>query len=276
LGFRRSWLGLLVTLAVLPAFGQVSTSPAENAAEKIARHQHGPIRDKTEHRDASKSVGSSTSSNWSGYAVLGSSFTSVKGSWVVPTAVCPGGDQWAAFWVGLDGYSSDTVEQTGTDSDCDGDNNPSYYAWYEFYPNPSYAVMSVNPGDRISASVVYNGSEFTITITDENTGQSRTKSSSVRGAQRSSAEWITEAPCCTSRPRDGILPLSDFVTVGFGSDSTAVAGTNSATDSTTSGNIASFPTIWEINKTGSSTSPQTSTCSALSADGTSFSCSWNP
>jgi len=274
LGFRRSWLGLLVTLAVLPAFGQVS-APAENAVEKIARHQHGPIRDKTEHRDASKSFGSSTSSNWSGYAVLGSSFTSVKGSWVVPTAICPSAQgQYAAFWVGLDGYSSDSVEQTGTDSDCDGDNNPSYYAWYEFYPKPSYTVMRVNPGDRISASVVYRGSEFTITITDENTGQFYTKSSSVRGAQRSSAEWITEAPCCARG--NGILPLSDFVTVGFGSDYTALAGTNDATDSTTSGPIASFPTIWEINKTGSSTSPQLSTCSALSADGTSFSCSWAP
>jgi Peptidase A4 family len=278
MGFRRSWLGLLGTLAVLPAFAQVSNlSRAQNVTEVIARRQHGLIRDKSEHRDTTMSVGSTTSSNWSGYAVLGSSFTSARGSWVVPTAVCTGvsGDQYASFWVGLDGYSSSTVEQTGTDSDCDG-TKPSYYAWFEFYPGSSYELLGfpIAPGNIISASVVYNGAEFTVTITNESAGVYYTTSSRVSGAARSSAEWITEAPCCTSRPRDGILPLSDFVTIGFGSDYTSQAGTNSATDSTTSGPIGNFPTIFEINKVGSSSSPQISTCTALSSDGTSFSCTW--
>jgi hypothetical protein len=275
--FQTLQLALLGGFAFLPAGAQVSNgSPAQKAAEKIAPRQHGPIRDKSEHRDVTQGVGSTTSTNWSGYAVLGSSFTSASGSWVVPTAVCPGGDQYAAFWVGLDGYSSDTVEQTGTDSDCDGDNNPSYYAWYEFYPNPSYEVLTVHPGDVISASVVYSSGEFTIKITDETTGNSYTRSSRVAGAQRSSAEWIAEAPCCTTRPRNGILPLADFVTIDFGPDYTSQIGANDATDSATSGPIGTFPTIWEINKVGSSSSPQTSTCSALSGDGTSFSCSWAP
>jgi hypothetical protein len=274
-------LPLLSMVAALPGFAQLSHDPVpQNATERLARRQHRPIQNKTEHRDATKAAGgTTTSSNWSGYAVLGSSFTSAAGSWVVPTATCTGvsGDQYAAFWVGLDGYSSNTVEQTGTDSDCDG-GTPSYYAWYELYPNPGFEVpnIDVTAGDVMSASVVYNGNEFTITITDETKGQSFTKSSGVRGAERSSAEWITEAPCCTVRPRNGILPLSDFVTVGFGSDYTSQAGTNRATDSTVTGDIASFPTIWEINKTGSSTSTQTSTCSALSSDGTSFSCTWAP
>jgi hypothetical protein len=206
--------------------------------------------------------------------VQGQTEAGIRGRTVVPTATCPSGDQYAAFWVGLDGYSSDTVEQTGTDSDCDGNNNPSYYAWFEFYPNPSYEVMSVNPGDVISASVVYSSGEFTVTLIDKTTGLGFRTSSKVAGAQRSSAEWIAEAPCCTVRPRDGILPLADFVTVDFGSEYTPQLGANDATDSTTSGPIASFPTIWEINKLGSSTSPQTSTCSALSGD--SFSCSWAP
>src|SRR5208282_1862477 len=33
-------------------------------------------------------------------------------------------------WVGIDGWSSDTVEQTGTDADCNG-KTPFYYVWYE-------------------------------------------------------------------------------------------------------------------------------------------------
>ena len=265
-------IGLVSALAFLPAFAQVaSVSPAQDTV-KIAHRQHGPIRDRQDHFD-----GTSTSTNWSGYAVTGTSFTSAQGSWVVPAATCTGvsGDQYAAFWVGIDGYSSDSVEQTGTDSDCDR-TTPSYYAWYEFYPEPSYEITSlkISVGDRMSASVTYSGSEFTVTITDETTGKSFTKSASVRSAKRSSAEWIAEAPCCTSS--DGILPLSDFGTVLFGEDSSGVSGTNYATDSTTSGPISDFGSaVEEINKVASSTSPQLSTCGSLSSDGTSFSCTWS-
>jgi Peptidase A4 family len=258
-------LAILGALAFLPAFGQVSRT------ERIAPRQLRPIRDKLDHFD-----GTAESTNWSGYAVVGSSFTSAQASWIVPTVNCTGvsGDEYTALWVGLDGYNSDSVEQTGTLSDCSG-TTPSYYAWFEFYPEPMYEVpISVRPGDVISASVVYNGREFTVTIKDGTKGTYST-SARVRGAARSSAEWIVEAPCCTNS--GGILPLSDFGTALFGSASTGVSGTNDATDSTTSGPIGSFGTanIEEINKVSSSTSPQTSTCTALSG-GTSFSCTWAP
>jgi hypothetical protein len=262
-------LGILGAIAILPAFAQVSSGSASpDINERIAPRQHRPIKDRTEHGD-----GTATSTNWSGYAVLGSSFTSAKASWIVPTATCKSGDQYAAFWVGLDGYSSSTVEQTGTDSDCVG-KNPSYYAWYEFYPNPSYEITSltIKPGDRMSASVVYSGSEFTVTIEDVTTGKSYNKSSTVRGAQRSSAEWIAEAPCCTAR--GGILPLADFGTVLFGEDSTGITGTNYATDSATSGPIGSFATIEAITMESSSGAKE-AIPSGLSSDGTSFSVTWD-
>lgn len=265
-------VGLVGALAFLPAFAQVSTvSVSQDATEKIAPRQHGPIRDFHDNHD-----GSSSSSNWSGYAVTGTSFTKAEGSWKVPTSSCSGvsGDQYAAFWVGIDGFSSDSVEQTGTDSDCDGSRS-NYYAWYEFYPDPSFEIssVSVSPGDEMSASVTYSGSEFTIKITNETTGKSYSKTQSVRSAKRASAEWIAEAPCCTGS--GGILPMSDFGTVYFGSDYTGVSGTNDATDSSHSGDIGSFPSSDqnEINKSSSSTSPQTSTCSSL-AGGSSFSCTW--
>ena len=254
-------------LAILPAFAQVSSTPPSEVTERISAHQHRPILDRVEHGN-----GTSTSTNWSGYAVLGSSFTSAEASWTVPTAKCSSGDQYAAFWVGLDGYSSSTVEQTGTDSDCVG-KNPSYYAWYEFYPNPSYEITSltIKPGDRISSKVVYSGSTFTITIEDVTTGKSYSKSSRVSGASRASAEWIAEAPCCTSR--GGILPLADFGTVLFGEDSTGVSGTNYATDSTTSGAIGAFSSIEEITMATSGGTKE-AVPSALSSDGTSFSVTW--
>jgi hypothetical protein len=259
-------LEILGAIAILPAFAQVSSAPV--TTEKISHRRHAPIRDRVDHGD-----GTSTSTNWSGYAVLGSSFTSAKGSWTVPAATCSSGDQYAAFWVGIDGYSSKTVEQTGTDSDCDG-KNPSYYAWYEFYPNPSFNISSltIKPGDHISASVTYSGSEFTITIADETTGKSYSKSATVSGAKRSSAEWIAEAPCCTAR--GGILPLADFGTVLFGEDSTGVGGTNAATDSTTSGNIGLSSSIEQINMARKNGTVEDTT-TGLSGDGTSFSVTWN-
>ena len=281
-------LGIIGALAFLPAFAQ--DSGASFFEKNIAPHlrapsvvetqpaprQFGLIRDKTDHGD-----GTATSTNWSGYSVLGSSFTAVTGSWVVPTASCSGvsGDQYAAFWVGLDGYNSGTVEQTGTDSDCVG-KKPNYYVWYEFYPRASYEVTSVpvKPGDVIFAFVYYESSskEFLVGVTDETTGKSFTKTGKVSGADRSSAEWITEAPCCTLS--GGILPLSDFGTITLGSDSTGVNNTNWASDTSLTAPIGSFPAtnVIEINKTASSTSPQTSKCSTLSSDGTSFSCTWAP
>lgn len=261
-------MGILGAIAIVPALAQVSTATLQlDGTEKIARRQHGPIRDRSEHGD-----GTSSSTNWSGYAVTGSSFTSAKASWIVPKATCTSGDQYASFWVGLDGYSSNSVEQTGTDSDCVG-RTPSYYAWYEFYPHPSFEITSVpvKPGDVMSAQVVYSAGRFTVTITDETTGRSFSKSAAVSGAARSSAEWIAEAPCCTAG--GGILPLADYGTVLFGEDSTGVTGTNYATDSAKSGPIGVFPVIEQIEMVSSSGAKE-SVCSALSSDGTSFSCTW--
>jgi hypothetical protein len=157
------------------------------------------------------------SSNWSGYAQTGGNgaFSSVSASWTQPTATCPSRqDQYAAFWVGLDGYSSDSVEQTGTDSDCDG-TSPDYYGWYEMYPaNPVYYTNPVAPGDSISASVTFSGTEtYTLVLTDHTQGWTQKQVINESGFDRSSAEVITEAPCCTNS--GGILPLADFGTVSY-------------------------------------------------------------
>src|SRR6202035_4857012 len=86
---------------------------------------------------------STPSSNWSGYAVTSPtstpvSYSSVTGTWTVPTATCGATDAGAssAVWVGIGGYSltSQALEQTGTDADCNESGNPTYYAWYELVP----------------------------------------------------------------------------------------------------------------------------------------------
>jgi hypothetical protein len=161
----------------------------------------------------------SDSTNWSGYAATGSDgeFTSVSSSWTEPTATCDdSGTEYAAFWVGLDGYNSDSVEQTGTDSDCDG-GSPDYYGWYEMYPAaPVYYDNPVSPGDSMSASVSVSGDAYTIVLTDNTQGWTQTQNISESGLSDSSAEVITEAPSDSSGP----LPLADFGTVNY-SGSTA-------------------------------------------------------
>ena len=156
-------------------------------------------------------ISNSTSSNWSGYAVTGSKFTSVSASWTEPTVTCSK-TAYSSFWVGLDGDTSNTVEQTGTDADCSG-STPQYYAWYEMYPKyPVNLRGRVRPGDHLSASVTTNGTgAFTLTITDSTQGWTNSTNARLKSAKLASAEVIAEAPSSNS----GVLPLANFGTVSF-------------------------------------------------------------
>lgn len=256
----------VLVLSTLPALAQVSSGPISPTAAAIP---HRPMKFHRVRTD-----GTVESENWSGYAVTGSDFTNAKGSWTLATVNCSKTpNTYSAFWVGLDGYNSSTVEQTGTIAYCNG-SRAEYYAWYEFYPAGSVEITSVpvSPGNHISAEVTYSGSEFTTTITNETTGKSYSKTSKVSGAKRSSAEWIAEAPCCTNS--GGILPLSDFGTGYFGEDYTGVNGTNFATKSTTSGPISAFGSdVQEIIMVSSSGADE-AVPSSLTSDGTSFDVVW--
>jgi hypothetical protein len=142
--------------------------------------------------------------------VTGGRYTQVSSSWTVPSVSCAG-TAYSSFWVGLDGDTSGTVEQTGTDSDCSG-STPQYYAWYEMYPKfPSNFSNPVHPGDKMSASVTTDGSgRFTLTISD-GTAWSRTVTARLKSAKLASAEVIAEAPSSSG----GVLPLANFGTVSF-------------------------------------------------------------
>ena len=213
-----------------------------------ARRQ-GPIRIHQRRDDSSWD-----SYNWAGYAVTAPTnqlATDVKGTWIVPTVNCsttPTG--FSAYWVGIDGFNSSTVEQIGTDSDCESfsgaTGTPNYYAWFELYPNPSYVIefpAGVKPGDIITAEVKASGetvsrgrtvgTTFTLTITDVTKNETFSTSGTVSGAAQSSAEWIVEAPeICTSGARGrtscSTSELADFNSVAFSSGS-ATFSTNAAT-----------------------------------------------
>jgi hypothetical protein len=202
-------------------FGVLSVAALVVAATAMAATHatRGPIQGK--HRTGHDTA---SSTNWSGYAAYGATFTDVKGSWVVPTADCSGvkGQQTtiAAFWVGLDGYGSRTVEQTGTDVDCVG-TTAFYRSWYEFYPaSPVFggADKTPDPGDHMTAEVQVSGGNVTTTLHDVEQGWTLSQSAPVGSLAFSSAEWIAEKP--THR-------LTSFGSVGF---SSATASTGTVTD----------------------------------------------
>jgi hypothetical protein len=199
------------------------------------------------------------SSNWSGYAGTTGTYRSVSASWTQPTGACKSGDQYAAFWVGLDGYSSSTVEQTGSEVDCAG-RTAEYYAWYEAYPAASENYNNtVKSGDHFNASVTYEGSnKFSLYIADTSRGWSHDTTVTVPGAARSSAEVIVEAPCCTNS--GGILPLTDFGTINI---------TSSEANGSAIGNAGGLTEIIMVDSQGR----KEDTVSSLS-DGENFSASW--
>lgn len=198
-----------------PAVTTVTAGPhtPDGAAVRPGGVSHliGPARTHPGARNAT-----TTSTNWSGYAATGNNgaFSSISASWVEPTGVCRSGRQYSSFWVGLDGYNSNSVEQTGSEVDCSG-STPQYYSWYEMYPaSPVNFSNPVRPGDNFTGSVTFTGgSSFTLTLSDTTEGWGHTVTQTLPGAARSSAEVIAEAPCCTAS--GGILPLADFGTVNF-------------------------------------------------------------
>src|SRR5260370_2097767 len=210
----RRW-GILLVMLALTA-GAVLTASSASAATGGARgfRPGGPVHLVGASAHALGISHQAQSTNWSGYAATTGTYTSVWASWSQPTGICSRGDQYAAFWVGLDGYSSSSVEQTGSEVDCIG-RTARYYAWYEMYPAASQSYSNpVRAGDHFNASVTYQGSNvFRLYIADTTQGWSHTTTASLAGAARSSAEVIVEAPCCTFS--GGILPLADFGTINI-------------------------------------------------------------
>jgi hypothetical protein len=139
----------------------------------------------------------------------------------VPAAASSGlTDSFSAIWVGLDGSSDNTVEQIGTEQDWSM-GGPVYYAWYEMYPARGWQIMNfpVSPGDQISAEVQWiSKTTFNLTITNltQNVGFSIIKK---RSAQRTSAEWIVEAPYFRR-----VLSLADFGATTFTGCSATING----------------------------------------------------
>jgi hypothetical protein len=217
---------LSVVAALTPSAAMAATSAGSTAAAAVS----SPAR--TVHIFHN----SVTSSNWGGYAVQETStkFTDVVGSWTEPAVTCTSStDEYSSFWVGIDGYANDSVEQLGSDSDCDGVGKPSYYAWYEMYPaasvNISKSKYPVKEGDTLTAEVSVSGTTYTLSIrSSEGWDFSINKTSSTD--KDASAEWIAESPFVCSNSsctKSHLAKLPDFGTVTFsGSEAATVGGSD--------------------------------------------------
>jgi hypothetical protein len=207
------------------------------------------------------------SGNWSGYADYSAStkYSKLAGKWTEPTGKCGGSTtSLAAFWVGIDGFKSDSVEQDGTLIECVS-GTPHYYTWWEMYPKNAIQVVgsSIKPGDKIAASVAKSGTTYTLKLTDSTTaGNSFTKKEtcSATSCVDSSAEWIAEAPSGSS----GVYPLTNYGTWSL-SGATVTGGSKSGT-------IKSFPD-YEITME-SSTGAVESQPGPLNSAGNAFKTTW--
>jgi hypothetical protein len=256
-----SLTGLALVLGSVAAAGAASAAPHAQAPHVIGPAAHlvrpsGPgTRPLVAHGGP---LNAAQSTNWSGYAATGRTYTKVSASWVEPTGTCSGSAKYSSFWVGLDGFNSSTVEQTGSEVDCSG-RTAVYYSWYEMYPAfPVNFSNTVRPGDHFNGSVTFNGgSSYTLVLSDTTQGWSHTINASLSGAANSSAEVIAEAPCCTSS--GGILPLAHFSPITF---------TSAAANGSAIGNFSPTQIIM-VNNNGT---PKDSV-SSLSG-GTSFTATW--
>jgi hypothetical protein len=198
----------------------------------------------------------SSSSNWSGYAASGGTFTSVTATWTVPTvsAASPGAD---ATWVGIGGLTSNDLIQAGTQTMVDGSGTVDSSAWIEMLPQSSRNVpLSVSAGDSVTVTLTQqSGNDWLIAMKNNTTGGTYNVTVQYRSSN-SSAEWVQEAPSVGR----GLVTLDQFGKVQFTAASAVRDG------KTMSLSALGAKAITMINGQGQALAQP----SAIASDGTSF------
>jgi hypothetical protein len=230
---------LWISVLHITGLSAISLEEAQESMQHVECKITPHLRKATQSSFPHIKVQESTSLNWSGYAAVTSLsrpstgvVTAVSGSWTVPTLQSTPNNAFSSAWVGIDGYASGTVEQIGTEHDWFS-GAQSNYAWFEMFPQGAFQLVGfpVNNGDVMEAQVRYvNKNQFQLIL--YNLSQrvyfvippSYTRSPN---AQRSSAEWIVEAPSL-----NGVLPLADFGHINFTNCQATINGKTGAINST--------------------------------------------
>jgi hypothetical protein len=173
------------------------------------------------------------SSNWAGAILIGTGYTSVTGTFTVPTPTTAGS---GAAWVGIDGDTCDTaILQTGIDWTKSG-SKITYDAWYEWYPDYSYDFSGITlaAGNTVKVTVTATSKTGgTAVVENVTTGKTVTHTFSNEGSVGDlceyNAEWIVE----DYEEGSSLVSFADFGTVTFtgcsATDGSGTVGTTGAT-----------------------------------------------
>ena len=264
------WTATATSLTVASNRGASSTR-VETATTLPREGAAGPAWGRG--RDTGNASAQFTSRNWGGYITYvsseGTDFNVVKATWIQPTVQCEQSNAWTVFWVGLDGWWDNTVEQGGSSAQC-VNGTPQYTVWWEMFPtNAIQSVFTIKPGDKISATVTYKPTTgvFVITVSDLTSHHSFTQNQHCANnltCERSSADVIAED---VGHFGGGtFFPLADYRTMSF----TGAA----ITDITGHGGSFSNSAWLTAAVTESSGGTTYATVSALSTTGQRFSATW--
>jgi hypothetical protein len=193
---------------------------------------NGPARQLVASQSLSNGIISTSSSNWSGYAVTGATGTFspnqsfIFAEWIVPVAqqafgVCNGFWDYSSQWDGFDGFGSSDVLQAGTEVDafCSGSTKATFYSsWIEWYPfsETRVSVPAVQPGDLMSAEVWYTtsapyGHAYLVNYTLQQAQSYAFNPPSGTIFKGNSAEWVEERPGISG----GLADLTNYVADPF-------------------------------------------------------------
>jgi hypothetical protein len=180
---------------------------------------------------AGGTVADSQSDNWSGYNLgylsTKTMYTSISGTWKVPTATqhTSGQAESSATWIGIGGgclntsctESDNTLIQAGTEQDIAANGTASYSSWYELIPETETAEsITINPGDTIHCSITETSpGKWDIVLTDVTDGQGFNVTTTYSSSELT-AEWIEETPVVISTSGGtGIAALPSLTRVHF-------------------------------------------------------------
>jgi hypothetical protein len=222
---------------------------------------------------------------WSGYVVTGPggtgiAYTSVTGTWTVPTVACTAADAGAssAIWVGLGGYNpgSRVLEQVGVNANCDASGKPIYFAWRELVPDIARTIKAkVFPGDTITGSVnVSSLGLVELQVKNRTRRWTFTQKTTWATADTSSAEWIMEAPTNCLRNSCHQARLANFGSVTM-TRIDATGNFSSGTLTNPNWTLTSMRLVPDVSVALGRGGPLAgATAGKLSADGTRFDVSW--
>src|SRR6266404_4473267 len=157
--------------------------------------------------------GASASLNWSGYvAEQDSNYTSVTGTWTVPSVSANTSGTADAAWVGIGGVKSTDLIQVGTQAIVE-DGQVAYSAWIEMLPGVSQTVpLGVNAGDSVTGTLTEESPGMWGATIQNNTTGKIFSTLATYDSTNSSAEWIQEM---VSNVDGTFRPLDDFGSITF-------------------------------------------------------------